>query len=167
MVSISSVILVIYSTTSALFQTRQTAAPDGVNITSVQNSGQGCPIGSLDYFITSDNSVYLNRFKDLHAAIGPHPIPDESTSRACQIMIQVSHPAGYQFRLHQSAISGFARLDSGVVGRVFTTYFVSRNAGNTVSVFIICIYSRIFCSTFYSTVDISGHLEQNYLAIPI
>jgi hypothetical protein len=106
--------------------------PDGFSITQVNNNGNGCPGGSLNISITSDQMIVLSRLVDFNVSTGPNTTPRDK-SKGCTVHASISYPGGWQFMLHQSRYSGHARLDSGVTGHFYTQYFVSSNAEYTVS----------------------------------
>jgi hypothetical protein len=115
-------------------QNRQVAPPppDSVKITQVSTSGSGCPHDTINVTINPDQTVVLQKLTAFQAAIGPNSGASDK-SKNCAILVAITYPAGYQFMLSQSAYSGYARLDQGVAGHFFTTYFVSSNAANQVS----------------------------------
>lgn len=132
--------------------------PDGTIITQITNSGNGCPRNTLNITTNPDLSIVASKLSSFQVSLGPNISPTEK-SKNCAIHISLTYPPGWQFMLVQSSFSGFAKVDQGVGGHFYTQYFVSSNAGNTVSLFL-CSFSLCFVilsPTLLSMISISSY----------
>jgi len=117
---------------SPIIEERQAPPPTQITIVNAQTSGNGCPQGSVSTNFSPDKTLVTFGFDAFQTYIGPGTVPADH-SKNCQIHLTLSYPGGFQFSLMEATYHGYARLDAGVTGSFFSTYYFSQNASNTAS----------------------------------
>lgn len=128
---------------------RQSPPVDQIIITDSATSGNGCPQGSVSTTASPDKTVRLSSplstshltntnkqvitfgFDSFQTYIGPTAAQADK-SKACQIHLSLSYPAGFTYAVVDATYHGYARLDAGVTGNFLSTYFFSQAASKTV-----------------------------------
>ncbi|PGH11127.1 hypothetical protein AJ79_05074 [Helicocarpus griseus UAMH5409] len=111
---------------------RQAPNPEEIQIIETGHSGNGCPQGTVSTLISEDRTVVTFGFDAFQAYIGPNTSPADH-SKNCQLHLQLQYPGGFQYSILDATYHGYARLDEGVTGTFFSTYFFSRSAADTSS----------------------------------
>ncbi|OCL13405.1 hypothetical protein AOQ84DRAFT_359804 [Glonium stellatum] len=113
---------------------RQSSAPspDQITILDSSTSGNGCPQGSVSTIMSPDKTVVTFGFDSFQTYIGPNTKPSDH-SKNCQIHLSLKYPGGFQYSVLDVTYHGYARLDPGVTGSFYSTYFFSQAAENTES----------------------------------
>jgi len=117
---------------AATLETRQTPPPNEITIVDAQTSGNGCPQGTVSTNFSPDQTVVTFGFDSFQTYIGPDTKPADH-SKNCQIHLTLKYPGGFQYSLMSATYHGYARLDAGVTGNFYSTYFFSQDASNTAS----------------------------------
>ncbi|KAF2197620.1 hypothetical protein GQ43DRAFT_198300 [Delitschia confertaspora ATCC 74209] len=107
-------------------------APDPAQITILDSSysGNGCPQGTVSTSTSPDKTVITYGFDAFQTYIGPGTKASDH-SKNCQLHLNLKYPGGFQYAVVDATYHGFARLDQGVTGTFFTTYYFSQDAGKT------------------------------------
>jgi hypothetical protein len=118
--------------------------PDSITIDQAQHSGNGCPRTSDAAVITvaaDKSSVSISGYDaTFRAAIGPNA-SQMDRQKNCNLMLHVSTAEpGWQFTVRETGWEGYARLDPGVVGTFFASFFFASAADKTVC-FLVFFFS--------------------------
>ncbi|KAF1985910.1 hypothetical protein K402DRAFT_356318 [Aulographum hederae CBS 113979] len=97
---------------------------------SPQTSGSGCPQGTVSTSLSDDRSTVTFGFDAFQAYFGPDT-KQSDRSKNCAIHLTLNYPGGFQYSIMQATYHGYARLDNGVRGTFYSTYFFSQNAAAT------------------------------------
>ncbi|KAK2801970.1 hypothetical protein FQN50_007528 [Emmonsiellopsis sp. PD_5] len=111
---------------------RQGPNPDEIQIIETGNSGNGCPQGTVSTSISEDRTVVTFGFDAFQAYIGPGTAMSDR-SKNCQLHLKLHYPGGFQYSILDATYHGYARLDEGVTGNFYSTYFFSQSAADTAS----------------------------------
>jgi len=94
----------------------------------ITTSGNGCAHNTVDISGSSATSQFITgQLKDFSAELSPTS-NQKDQSRNCNFMVQVTYPAGMKFTIQPSNFEGYARLDPGVQGKFFQSFYFSGNA---------------------------------------
>lgn len=104
-------------TGSALFASHAALAdaPTGVTIRSVQYSGNGCPEGTVASYITEDAKVFQLGFDQFMAESFAGSLPSDRY-KACNILVGLHIPGGWQYSIFKVDYRGYADVDAGLTG---------------------------------------------------
>jgi hypothetical protein len=72
-------------------------------------------------------------FSNFDAYIGPGTSVSDRMAN-CEIHLGLSYPSGIQYSVVSATYYGYAQLDSGVTGKLYTNFFYSSDASKTVSI---------------------------------
>ncbi|KAF2201630.1 hypothetical protein GQ43DRAFT_415408 [Delitschia confertaspora ATCC 74209] len=101
------------------------SAPSSFRVGKVAYGGSGCPQGTLNVDISSDGRILPIHFgKEFAASVGPNSDPADSRKN-CQLNFDLQFSPGYQYTVLSTDYTGFADLNSGVKGKVKSTYYFS------------------------------------------
>jgi hypothetical protein len=166
-----------------LLETRQAPPPDKITIVNAQTSGNGCPQGTVSTSFSPDKTLVTFGFDAFQTYIGPGTKPQDK-SKNCQIHLTLkctykppfllpdyhsaipstkldkdtkptpTDPGGFQYSLMQATYHGYARLDAGVTGNFYSTYFFSQDASNSASSRTTITGSQYLAGQVYQKTDI-------------
>jgi hypothetical protein len=110
-----------------------TPPPEGqVLILSTKTSGPGCDPSKTSVDISSDLTTVTIGMTDMAAYAGPLSPVGSRNRRNCAIHTKLRYPGGYQFSVMTATYNGWAKLESGVIGHLTSTYFFSSNPSKLV-----------------------------------
>lgn len=112
-------------------QARQTTVPTGVSIASVAFTGAGCPSANLAGFNVPNAGTFAIPKHIFKAQSGVNNTRVVENRLSCQTVINVNHPAGWQFALVKADFYGRVKLPLGTEATSKTTYSF---AGETATV---------------------------------
>ncbi|KAK2748052.1 hypothetical protein FQN55_004601 [Onygenales sp. PD_40] len=109
---------------------RQAPNPEEIQIIETENSGNGCPQGTVSTIISEDRTVVTFGFDAFQTYIGPGTAMSDH-SKNCQLHFRLQYPGGFQYSVLDATYHGYARLDEGVTGNFYSAYFFSESAADT------------------------------------
>lgn len=115
-----------------LLEERQTT-PQNVQIAEISFAGSGCAAGTQAGKAVTNSSEFLVPQTVFTATSGENSTPVIESRKNCQILVKVSHAAGWQFSPAKADYYGRVFLPLGVEATSKTTYYFS---GDTNQVFI-------------------------------
>lgn len=85
-------------------------------------NGSGCPAGTADVSMNSDNSSFTVTYSDYRAAAG-EGVPATEFRKNCQLTLRVNAPSDHSYAIERVDYSGFAHLDDGAAGLMQAAYY--------------------------------------------
>lgn len=110
------------------------AAPSGkVTIDVVTVNGSGCPAGTTDVAVSTDNTAFTVTYGQyLAQAGGGADVTD--ARKNCQLNLLVHVPSGLTFAVAQVDYHGHAKLDRGASASERANYYFTGDSANAVAV---------------------------------
>lgn len=102
---------------------------DRIVLDVVTVNGSGCPPGTADVSILSDNTGFRVTYRDFLARAGGSATPTEFRKN-CQINVLVHIPQGFTFAIASAEYRGRARLESGASALQRSNYYFQGSADN-------------------------------------
>jgi hypothetical protein len=103
--------------------------PDQIVLDVVSVNGSGCPQGTADVRMLSDNTGFRVTYRDFIARAGGGAAATEFRKN-CQISLLVHVPQGFTFAIAEADYRGRARLESGASALQRTNYYFQGSADN-------------------------------------
>jgi hypothetical protein len=98
-------------------------APAGrVTIDIVSVNGSGCPAGTTEIDVASDNSVFSVIHRSYVAKVGVGAEPTD-IRKNCQLVLSVNVPPGFTYGIVRADYRGFANLAAGAVAQQRANYY--------------------------------------------
>lgn len=102
---------------------------DRIVLDVVTVNGSGCPPGTADVSILSDNTGFRVTYRDFLARAGGSATPTEFRKN-CQINVLVHIPQGFTFAIASAEYRGRARLESGASALQRSNYYFQGSPDN-------------------------------------
>lgn len=110
-----------------------TAAPGGnITIDVVTVNGSGCPQGTADVSVSSDNTSFTVTYDSFLAEAGGNADAVDSRKN-CQVNLAVNIPSGFTFAIASADYRGFGHLQSGATGMQQASYYFTGSSATTSS----------------------------------
>jgi hypothetical protein len=127
-------LLLLAALTSAFVQpaaaAAETAAPaEKITLDVVSVNGSGCPAGTADVTVLSDNTGFRVTYRDFLARAGGG-VNAVEFRKNCQLNVQVHIPQGFTFAVASADYSGRARLEGGASALQRTNYYFQGSPDN-------------------------------------
>ena len=95
---------------------------DRITIDVVAINGSGCPAGTADVDVSSDNTEFHVTYHNYVAWVGRGAKPTDFRKN-CQIGLQIHVPQGFTYAIAQAEYNGFAHLVRGATGLQRANYY--------------------------------------------
>lgn len=102
---------------------------DKIVLDVVSVNGSGCPPGTADVAVLSDNTGFRVTYREFIARAGGSANPVEFRKN-CQINLQAHIPQGFTFAIAEAEYRGRARLEAGASALQRTNYYFQGSAEN-------------------------------------
>jgi hypothetical protein len=107
----------------------ETAPSDKITVDVVTVNGSGCPAGTADVAVLSDNTGFRVTYRDFLARAGGDANPVEFRKN-CQLNVLVHVPQGFTFAIASADYRGRARLEAGATALQRTNYYFQGSPDN-------------------------------------
>jgi hypothetical protein len=107
----------------------ETPPPDQIVLDVVSVNGSGCPQGTADVRMLSDNTGFRVTYRQFVASAGGSADPTDFRKN-CQINVLVHVPQGFTFAIAEADYRGRARLEAGASALQRTNYYFQGSADN-------------------------------------
>ncbi|KAH7346280.1 hypothetical protein BKA65DRAFT_551201 [Rhexocercosporidium sp. MPI-PUGE-AT-0058] len=98
-----------------------------VIISNFTTGGNGCPQGAAGLSLSSDRKSFSVSFDKYQAYNGPGTsVRDKQPS--CDLTVNLTHPADFQYSVSKTTYHGYAMLDQGVTGTMQAVYYFTTSA---------------------------------------
>lgn len=118
-------LIFLFLTVLAGWAQAETPPLEGLRVDSVGYRGTGCPQGTVSSVVSPDNSA----LSFLFSAFSLDLRPGVQGQRHCNMRFQVTLPVGYQLRVMQVDVRGFAALSPGASAKM-SNQVLQHIAGN-------------------------------------
>jgi hypothetical protein len=103
---------------------------DRITLDVVSVNGSGCPPGTAEVAVLSDNTGFRLTYRDFLARAGGGVAATEFRKN-CQVNILVHIPQGFTFAVASADYRGRGRLEAGATGLQRTNYYFMGSSDNT------------------------------------
>ncbi|KAG4438092.1 hypothetical protein IFR05_006413 [Cadophora sp. M221] len=127
-----TLLALVSATVLAEKETRQAEEPsiDQIFISNFTAAGNGCSQGAAGTTLSSDRKSLYVSFDNYQAYTGPGTsVKDRQPS--CDLSVNLTHPAEFQYSITETIFHGYAVLDSGMIGIMQAVYYFSSRLENT------------------------------------
>jgi len=107
----------------------ETSPSDKITLDVVTVNGSGCPAGTADVAVLSDNTGFRVTYRDFLARAGGDANPVEFRKN-CQLNVLVHVPQGFTFAIASADYRGRARLEAGATALQRTNYYFQGSPDN-------------------------------------
>jgi hypothetical protein len=107
----------------------ETTPSDKITLDVVTVNGSGCPAGTADVAVLSDNTGFRVTYHDFLARAGGDANAVEFRKN-CQLNVLVHVPQGFTFAIASADYRGRARLEAGATALQRTNYYFQGSADN-------------------------------------
>lgn len=107
--------------------------PGAITVDVVTVNGSGCPAGTAQVNVASDNSAFTVTYSDYTASVGAGTGATDFRKN-CQLGLRVNVPSGFTYAIAQADYRGYAYLERGATAvQRANYYFQGQSATTTVS----------------------------------
>jgi hypothetical protein len=107
----------------------ETSPSEKITLDVVTVNGSGCPAGTADVAVLSDNTGFRVTYRDFLARAGGDANPVEFRKN-CQLNVLVHVPQGFTFAIASADYRGRARLEAGATALQRTNYYFQGSPDN-------------------------------------
>jgi hypothetical protein len=107
----------------------ETSPSEKITLDVVTVNGSGCPAGTADVAVLSDNTGFRVTYRDFLARAGGDANPVEFRKN-CQLNVLVHVPQGFTFAIASADYRGRARLEAGATALQRTNYYFQGSSDN-------------------------------------
>jgi hypothetical protein len=88
----------------------------------VVTNGHGCPPGSIDWYLSPDNTAFVLNYRAHLASAGAGALPTDARMN-CQAAVNLTAPPGYTYAISSVDYAGTAHIAAGATANARANYY--------------------------------------------